>query len=63
MSLKTNDIVEIFTDPITQQHPEGQAKLVKLVRTRLVGCPATEDWEVEFTEEPGTTFTRTILVE
>jgi len=52
--MKPGDTVTIFENSLTHDKPEGQAKLVKcLIEDN--GIANYKYWEVEFTEEPGTT--------
>lgn len=53
-----NDIVMVYGKPITREDPEGEAKLIREYR------PDNGDglslWVVEFLDEPGREFLRTI---
>ena len=35
---KIGEVVTVFEDPITKQHPEGQAEIVKLAKTEDYYC-------------------------
>ena len=52
-------IVTIYEDPITRLKPEGKAQLIELLREDT--GDRLELWEVEFLDEPGTTYTRTLV--
>lgn len=51
------DIVTIYAKPLTHEQAEGDAKLVKHLRTDS-GIKDFSCWEVEFLSEPGITFQR-----
>ncbi len=56
--------LEIFQDPLTRRIEEGRAKLVQFLRARddvIDGARChSEDWRVEFLQEKGATYERTI---
>ena len=52
-------IITIYEDPITRLKPEGKAQLIELLREDT--GDRLELWEVEFLDEPGTTYTRTLV--
>jgi hypothetical protein len=56
--MQAGDKVPVYQDPITRQDLEGEAQLVELYR------PDEGDglsmWWVEFDDEPGQTYMRTI---
>jgi len=54
--MKPNDIVMIYSSPYRREHPEGQAKLIKLIES----VSDMEYWEVEFINQPGKTYPRLI---
>jgi hypothetical protein len=54
--MKKGDVVEIFEDVFTQEKLEGKAKLIKFV----ISDPECEVWEVEFLNELGPRYIRTI---
>lgn len=51
--MKKGDRVMIYEDPITRQHPEGPAILIKKIEG--------DYWKVSFINEPGKTYERTVL--
>jgi len=57
MSNKKGDIVMVYEDPITEQKPEGKAKLLAFVNN----FGELENWEVKFLDD-GTVTTRAIKV-
>ena len=59
MHYDTGQTVTIFEDPITRQKPEGDAILRELYKT--LGTASI--WRVEFTDEPGQFYERTIQLE
>ena len=57
--MKTSEIVMVYSDPQTKQHPEGRAKLLR----KLYDVPGMngEQWEVHFEVDPaGSTYPRLI---
>ena len=50
----------IYEDPITRLRREGEAKLIELVRENT--GDGLELWDVEFKDEPGQQFFRTVDV-
>lgn len=56
--MQEGDKVQVYQNPVTRQNPEGEAKLVRLYR------PDEGDglsmWWVEFDDEPGQEYMRTI---
>lgn len=55
--VKAGDKVTIYANPLTHDNPEGEAKLLKFLRVDS-GIANFKFWEVEFTQELGTTFSR-----
>jgi hypothetical protein len=51
-----DDIVTIFSNPITLKFPEGQARLVNKVQE----LTTLEIWEVEFLDQEGKLYRRLI---
>jgi hypothetical protein len=61
--MKAGDVVLVYEDPVTEQTPEGKARLVKPVKGEWgvsEGRNLTR-WAVRFLDEPGRTFERFIL--
>ncbi len=54
--MRAGQAVTIYEDPLTEMAPEGKAKLVRLVDS----FGYLEGWMVEFAEEPGTTYFRSV---
>ena len=60
--MNVGDVVTVYQDPLTEEKPEGKAKLIKYDGTigehnqRWI-CM----WDVEFLKDPGQTFSRQIL--
>jgi len=55
--MKAGDITMIYANPLTQENPEGKARLVKC----LIADPGIKNfkyWDIEFIEEPGTIYQR-----
>jgi hypothetical protein len=52
--LKPGNKVTIFIDPMTEQDPEGEAVLVKLLMIDLQGDPPLDYWRVRFLEDNST---------
>jgi len=61
--VKKGDIVTIYEDPWTEQKPEGEARIIRnlsgICKFEYEGFRFT-NYEVEFLNEPGRTFERTI---
>ena len=58
--MKKNDVVKIFQLPMSREDFEGEAKLVREHRPDV--GDGLSMWEVEFLDEPGNTYLRTIYV-
>lgn len=60
--MKKGDIVTIYEDPITEKKPEGRARIICKFISDLgeVEGFTLARYEVEFLNEPGRTFERTI---
>lgn len=52
--------VMVYEDPITCTIKEGKAKLIENIRPDRGEGDGLSVWEVEFLDEPGQTFCRTI---
>lgn len=59
MKYDTGMTVTIYEDPFTKQKPEGQAVLRELYRTLALEMI----WRVEFVDEPGEHYERSIVFE
>jgi len=59
--MNKGDIVKIYQMPISREDYEGEAKLISIYREDH-GDGLTM-WEVEFLDEPGNTYCRTIYQE
>ena len=57
--MKVGDKVIVYSKPLTHDQPEGEARLIKRLRADG-GIKDFSYWKVEFTEEPGTTYSRWI---
>ncbi len=55
--IQTGDQVTIYEDPHTKQKPEGEAILRELYSSSGVET----HWRVEFTDEPGEFYERTVV--
>ena len=59
---KTGEIVEVFEDPVTRNKSEGMARLVQFLG-HLSPLDGMEWWAVEFLDEIGTQYQRSIQFE
>ena len=59
--MQEGDKVQVYHDPITKEKPEGKARLVELHRPDV--GDGLSMWWVEFDNEPGETYMRTIAEE
>jgi hypothetical protein len=55
--MKPGEIVQIYTNPLTLEKPEGHARLITQTDSPVVEL---EKWTVEFMDLPGNYFTRYI---
>jgi len=52
--LRPGDKVTVYIDPITEEDPEGEAGLLKLLMVDLQGEPPLDYWRVRFLEDDST---------
>ena len=52
--LRPGDKVTVYIDPKTEQNPEGEAVLVKLLMVDLQGEPMLDYWQVRFLDDDST---------
>ena len=57
--MKPGDVVMVYQKPATKEKPEGKAKLIR----RTMFNEQYEAWFVEFLDELGTEYFRTIVKE
>lgn len=57
--LHAGQIVTIYDDPVTKTKEEGKARLLNQTHFDTDGL---EQWEVEFIDEPGHEYSRTIFI-
>ena len=57
--MKQGDVVEVYQKPMTAELFEGKAKLIEEYRPDF--GDGLSIWIVEFLDEPGATYTRTIF--
>lgn len=55
--MKKGELINVYSDPITRERLEGQAKLIKKIQDLADGY---ESWTLEFTDEPGNKYTRLV---
>lgn len=58
--MNKNQIVNVYQKPITSEDYEGRARLIEEIRPDQDGLST---WSVEFLDEPGTFYPRTINAE